>query len=57
MTWLTNITITRLIEYIIAIVGNTAKDTINVDYEVIMEVLMEVYFKGIAGRNIIFIRN
>ena len=40
-----------------AIVGNTAKGTINVDYKVIMEVLIEVYFKVIAKRSAIFVRS
>ena len=40
-----------------AVVGNTAKGIINVDYEVIMEVLVEVYFKVIARRSAIFIRS
>ena len=34
-----------------------AKGTINTNYKVIIEVLMEVYFKIIARRNIIFIRS
>ena len=60
MTWLTcltNIIITRLIEHIVDIVGNTAKGTINVNYKAIIEVLIEVYFKVIARRNVIFIRS
>ena len=40
-----------------AIVGNTAKGTINVDYKVIMEVLIEVYFKVIARRSTTFVRS
>ena len=35
-------------------VGNTVKDTININYKVIVEVLIEVYFKVIVKRNIIF---
>jgi hypothetical protein len=60
LTWLTHLTnmiITGLIEHIVDIVGNTAKGTINVDYKVIMKVLMEVHFKVIARRNIIFIKS
>ena len=57
LTYLTNTIITGLIEYIVDIVGNTAKGTININYKVIMEVFIEVYFKVIAGRNIIFIRS
>jgi hypothetical protein len=49
--------ITRLIEYIMDVVGNMAKGIINVDYKAIMEVLVEVYFKVIARRNVIFIRS
>jgi hypothetical protein len=49
--------ITRLIKYIVDVVGNIAKGIINVNYKIIMEVLMEVYFKVIARRNIIFIRS
>ena len=41
----------------VAVVGDTAKGTINVDYKVIMEVLMEVYFKITARRNVIFVRS
>ena len=55
MTWLTNITITRLIEHIVAIVGNTVEGIINVDYKAIIEVLIEVYFKVITRRNAMFV--
>jgi hypothetical protein len=60
LTWLTrltNIIITRLIKYIVDVVGNTAKGIININYKVIMEVLIEVHFKVIARRNIIFIKS
>jgi len=40
-----------------AVVGNIAKGIINVDYKVIIEVLIEVYFKVIARRSTIFIRS
>jgi len=40
-----------------AVVGNTVKGIINVDYKVIMEVLIEVYFKVIARRSAIFVRS
>jgi len=40
-----------------AIVGNIAKGTINVDYKVIMEVLIEVHFKVITRRSAIFIKS
>jgi len=49
--------ITGLTKYIVAVVGNTAKGTINVDYKAIMEVLVEVYFKVIARRSATFIRS
>ena len=48
---------TRLSEYIVAVVRNTAKGTININYKVIIEVLVEVYFKIIARRNTTFIRS
>jgi hypothetical protein len=57
VTWLTNITITGLIEYIVAIVGNMVEGIINIDYKAIMEVLVEVYFEVIARRNTIFIKS
>jgi len=41
----------------VAIVGNTAKGTINVNYKAIMEVLIEVYFKVIVRRSAIFVRS
>ena len=50
-------TITKLIKYIVAVVGNTARGIINVNYKVIMEVLIEIYFKVIIKRNTIFIRS
>ena len=39
------------------VVGNTVKGIINVDYNAIIEVLVKVYFKVIAKKNIIFIRS
>ena len=39
----------------VAVVGNTVKGIINIDYKAIIEVLIEVYFKVIAKRSIIFI--
>jgi len=41
----------------VAVVGNIAKGTINVNYKVIMEVLIEVYFKVITRRSAMFIRS
>jgi len=39
-----------------AVVGNTAEGIIN-NYKVKVEVLMEVYFKVIARRSAMFVRN
>jgi hypothetical protein len=47
--------ITRLIEYIVTVVGNTEEGIINVDYKAIVEVLVEVYFEVIAKRSTIFV--
>ena len=41
----------------VAVVGNIAEGTINVDYKVIMEVLIEVYFEVIARRSATFVRS
>jgi len=49
--------ITGLIKHIVAGVGDIVEGTINVDYKVIVEVLMEVYLKTINRRNAIFIRS
>ena len=49
--------ITKLTKYIIVIAGNTVKGIINVNYKIIMKVLIEIYFKVIAKRSVIFIRN
>ena len=38
-------------------VGNIAKGIININYKVIIEVLIEVYFKVIAKKSAIFIRS
>ena len=54
---MTNIIITGLIKYIVAVVGNTVEGTINANYKTIVEVLIEVYFEVIARRNAIFIRS
>ena len=48
---------TGLIEYIVAVVGNTAKGMINIDYKAIVEVLVKVYFKVIVKRNAMFVRS
>jgi len=47
---------TRLIEHIVAVVGNTVEGIIN-DYKAKVEVLIEVHSKVIARRSAIFIRN
>ena len=57
LTCLTNIIITGLIKYIVNIVGNTVEGIININYKAIVEVLIEVYFKVIARKNIIFIKS
>jgi hypothetical protein len=49
-------TITRLIKYIVATVGNIVESIINADYKAIIEVLIETYFKVITKRNAIFIK-
>ena len=57
LTYLTNIIITELIKYIVAIIGNTAKGIININYKAIIEVFIEIYFKVIARRNTMSIRS
>jgi len=49
--------ITGLTVYIVAIVGDIVEGTINVNYKVIMEVLIEVHFKVIARRSAMFVRS
>jgi len=41
----------------VAGVGDTVEGIINVNYKVIVEVLMEVYLKTINKRNAMFIRS
>ena len=41
----------------VVIVGNIVEGIINVNYKVIIEVLVEVYFKIITRRSAIFIRS
>ena len=48
---------TRLTKYIIAVVGNTVKGTININYKAIIKVLIEVHFKIIAKKSVIFIKS
>ena len=38
----------------VAVVGNIAKGTINIDYKAIIEVLIEVYFKVIAKKSAVY---
>jgi len=40
----------------VAVVGNTAEGIIN-DYKAKVEILIEVYFKVIARRSAMFVRN
>ena len=54
---MTNIITTGLTKYMVAVVGNTAKSTINVSYKTIVEVLMKVHFKIIARKSVTFVRN
>ena len=49
--------ITGLTKHIVAIIGNTVKGIININYKVIVEVLIEVYFEVIVKRSVIFIRS
>ena len=49
--------ITRLTEYMVAVVGNIVKGIININYKAIIEVFIEVYFKVIIKRSTIFIRS
>ena len=48
---------TRLIKYIVAVVGNTVKGVININYKVIIEALIKIHVKVIAKRNIISVRS
>ena len=49
--------ITKLIKYIVAAVGNTAKNIINANYKTIVKVFIKVYFKVITKRNVIFVKS
>ena len=40
-----------------AAVGNTVEGTINTNYKAIVEVFIEVYFKVITKKNVMFIRS
>ena len=57
MTQQTNTTTIRLIKHIVAVVGNIIKNIINIDYKAIVKVFMEVHFKIIAKKNIIFVKS
>jgi hypothetical protein len=39
------------------VVGNTAEGIININYKAIVEVLIEIHFKVITRKNIIFVRS
>jgi len=41
----------------VAVVGNTAKGIININYKAIVKVLIEVYFKVITRRSAMFVRS
>jgi len=41
----------------VAVVGDIAEGTINVNYKAIVEVLVEVHFKVIARRSATFVRS
>ena len=47
--------ITRLTKHMVAIVGNIVKGIININYKVIIKVLIEIYFKVITKRSTIFV--
>ena len=49
--------IAKLIKYIMAIVRNIKEGTININYKAIIEVFMEVYFKVITKRSVMFIKS
>ena len=49
--------ITRLIKYIVDIVGNTVKGIINTNYKAIVKALIKVYFKIITKRNITSVKS
>ena len=57
LTRLTNTIIIRLIKYTVAVVGNIIKGIININYKIIIEALIKVYFKVIIKRNAISIRS
>ena len=57
LTQLTNIITTKLLKYIVAVVGNIVKGTINMNYKVIIEALIKVYFKVIIKKNAIFVKS
>ena len=41
----------------VAAIGNTVEGIINANYKAIIEVLIEVHFKIIARKNVMFIRS
>ena len=48
---------TKLIKHIVAVVKNIEEGIINVDYKVIMKVLIEIYFEVIVRRSVMFIKS
>ena len=46
---------TRLIRYIVAVVGDIVGGIININYKAIVEILAEVYFKVITRRSATFV--
>jgi hypothetical protein len=49
--------ITKLIKYIMTVVGNMEEGLININYKATIKVLIEVHFKIITRRSAIFIRS
>ena len=41
----------------VAVVGDTAEDMININYKAIMEVFVEAYFKIITRKSAMFVRS
>ena len=49
--------IIRLTKYIVAVIENPAKGTININYKVIIKALIEIYSKVITKRNAISVKS
>ena len=41
----------------VAVIGNMVKGIININYKIIIEVFIEVYFKVITKRSTMFVRS